>query len=228
MVVSLPLFRIQLFFYIFRLYNRGQLHPTLAKPFSVFVHYVKLPFALALFEFGLKKGGTPLWTQVDEYVWLGGFPGWHLRRFERLGIHAVVNLCYETTGPITWYTQKGIKLLQLPTIDHFEPTLSDIEKAVEFIYECVQNRKRVYVHCFAGRGRSAAVMICYFIKMYGWEAIRAQEELIKRRPLVRRKLYLQPTIMEYCGKYRRIGTMSVAEKKREPLGEEDVRSNNNF
>jgi len=196
------LFIMGCFLYImFRLYYKGKLHPTIAKPMCVVFHYLKLPFALALFELGLKKGKTPLWTQVDEFVWLGGYHGWQLSKFEGLGIEAVVNLCYETNGPRSWYTKKGIKHLHLPTIDHFEPTLIDIERAVDFIYESVQNRQRVYIHCFGGRGRSAAVAICYLMKMYGWEAYQAQQVLLKRRPLVRQKLYLQTSVKAFSAKH---------------------------
>jgi len=188
-------------FFVFRLYCKGRLHPSLAKPLCVFLHYIKLPFALALFEFGLKKQATPLWTQVDEFVWLGGYHGWHLGRFEKLGIQGVVNLCYETSGPCSWYESHGVTHLHLPTIDHFEPTLQDTEKAVEFIRECVQKKQKVYVHCFGGRGRSAAVTICYLIKAYNWDAATAQDELLKRRPLVRRKLYLQRTVQAFYLKH---------------------------
>jgi len=188
-------------YFIFGLYKRALLPPYAAKPICVMLHYFKLPVALALFELGLKKGRTPLWTQIDDHLWLGGYPGWHLNRFEKLGINAVVNLCYETKGPHNWYKNKGVNYLHLPTVDHFEPTLEDIEIAVEFIIKHVQDKKRVYVHCFAGRGRSAAVAICYLMKANNWDLKKAQEELSKLRPLVRNKLHLQPTILSFYQKH---------------------------
>ena len=40
-------------------------------------------------------------------------------------------------------------------------------KVLEAIYECLQNKQRVLVHCHAGMQRSCEVVACYLIRYYG-------------------------------------------------------------
>ena len=42
-------------------------------------------------------------------------------------------MCYEYDGPVKDYERLGIKQLHLPTIDHFEPSVESMTRAVEFI-----------------------------------------------------------------------------------------------
>jgi atypical dual specificity phosphatase len=52
--------------------------------------------------------------------------------------------------------------LQLPTIDHLAaPTLIDIDAAITFIRRAASRGVSVYVHCKAGRGRSAVIVVRY-------------------------------------------------------------------
>lgn len=78
-------------------------------------------------------------------------------------VRGVVNLCEEYPGPIDVYKKLGMRQLHLPTTDHFEPTVDDMATAVQFIAEHQAHGKRVYVHCRAGHGRSAAVVLAWLI-----------------------------------------------------------------
>jgi atypical dual specificity phosphatase len=40
--------------------------------------------------------------------------------------------------------------LYLPTVDHLEPTVEDMRKAVHFIEQHVQQGRKVLIHCMAG------------------------------------------------------------------------------
>lgn len=76
------------------------------------------------------------WTTIDDTLFLGcapmGLLG-HPSQLHKLGVRGVINMCYEYKGPTGYYSDLGIKQLHLPTVDHFEPTTSQMVEAVRFI-----------------------------------------------------------------------------------------------
>lgn len=103
-------------------------------------------------------------TQVDDTVLIGGVP--YLGYPEKLAkkdVRGVVNLCDEYRGPIGAYKRLGIEQLYLPTVDHFEPEVESLKSAVSFIQEHESKGNKVYVHCKAGHGRSAAVVMAWLL-----------------------------------------------------------------
>jgi len=143
------------------------------------------------------------WDKVDEKVFLGAVPltliG-HVDALYKLGVRAVINLCDEYAGPISLYEKKGIKQLYLPTVDHFEPSIEDLEKSVQFINEVTSKGDSVYIHCKAGHGRSAAVVFCWLIVSKKFTMEQAQDYLNRRRA-VRRKLLKQKNLIAFYSKY---------------------------
>ncbi|KAF0691801.1 Aste57867_17072 [Aphanomyces stellatus] len=139
-------------------------------------------------------------TLVDSHVYLGAVPMvfmGHVSFLHARGVRAVVNLCDEYEGPVATYRKHNITQLRIPTVDHTEPSLSDLRKAVEFIEFHKSQGSRVFVHCKAGSGRSAAVVFCW--KLHAnptWSPKEVQLYLSEKRS-VRRKLYLQPNIVAY-------------------------------
>ena len=106
------------------------------------------------------------WTTVDDTLYLGcapmGILG-HPSQLHKLGVRGVINMCYEYDGPKNYYSDLGIKQLHLPTVDHFEPSVSQISQAVQFIQEHKNRGEKVYVHCKAGHGRAASVAMCWMM-----------------------------------------------------------------
>lgn len=77
----------------------------------------------------------------------------HVDELYRIGVRGVINLCDEYGGPTKVYQQKGIQQLHLPTIDHTEPNLDDLERAFTFMKEVTGRGDAVYIHCKGGHGR---------------------------------------------------------------------------
>jgi len=71
----------------------------------------------------------------------------------------------------------GITFMNLPTPDMTPVRDADVDRGVEFLHEQISADKRVYVHCLAGVGRSATIIICYFIK-YGNMTAKEAADLI--------------------------------------------------
>lgn len=133
------------------LFQRGLLPINVARVVGRVFFIPFLPFTMITTRW---RGNW--WDKVDEKVFLGAVPltliG-HVDDLYKLGVRAVINLCDEYAGPISLYEKKGIKQLYLPTVDHFEPSIEDLEKSVQFINEVTSKGDSVYIHCKAGHGR---------------------------------------------------------------------------
>ncbi len=110
----------------------------------------------------------------DTTPWVQSKPGYN--------IGAVVNMCRETCGPQKAYEKAGIIQYRSHTPDINEPAYSDVLDAVGFIRTFIRSqeakqqksrgaqaaptngsKKKVLIHCKAGRGRSACIALCYYL-----------------------------------------------------------------
>lgn len=73
----------------------------------------------------------------------------------------------------------------LPTVDFSAPSLDDIRKGVEWMQDHTAAGHSVYVHCNAGRGRSAVLVICYLMATTGCTPVEAYELLSTKRPIAK-------------------------------------------
>jgi len=143
-------------------------------------------------------------TIVDDTVVIGGVPVPFFapeRLYEDYDVRGVINLCEEYGGPMKAYNRLGIEQLHLPTIDHTEPSFEDIRRAVEFIADYEANAKgRVYVHCKAGHGRSAAIVYAWLLSKAPDISVVDMEELNKmlcKKRNVRKTLWKQSNINDF-------------------------------
>lgn len=86
--------------------------------------------------------------------------------------------------------------LWLPTPDNFPPTTAQLLFGARFIESQLRLDKKVYVHCYAGVGRSAMLcMVCYLLQGYG--AVEAYLTVEQARPCVSLN-GLQRSALEAC------------------------------
>ncbi|MCR4344601.1 MAG: dual specificity protein phosphatase family protein [Candidatus Scalindua sp.] len=138
------------------------------------------------------------WNEIYPHVILGALPFPHLTRsLKRLGVTAIVNMCEEWPGPCDLYKAEHITQLHLPTTDFRSPLIKDIEKGINFIEEHRANGSSVYVHCKAGKGRSATLILCWLIAVKGMTPEDAQEYILQRRPHVSKYLYRRDVVQEF-------------------------------
>eukprot|EP00250_Pteridium_aquilinum_P019506 c24457_g1_i1 orf=217-1446(-) len=128
------------------------------------------------------------WDQIEPFLLLGAVPfPKDVYRLKSLGVEAVITLneSYETLVSPSLYESQMIKHLVIPTRDYlFAPTFDDIERAVDFIHENVEQGKATYVHCKAGRGRSTTIVLCYLVKYRGMTPFNAFNYVRSKRPRV--------------------------------------------
>ena len=137
-------------------------------------------------------------TVVDNAVVMGGAPfGWYgypEKLLKQFNVRGVINMCEEYRGPLSCYDRLGMEQLHLPTVDHFEPSVEDLKKAVSFIQRHESDGGRVYVHCRAGHGRSAAAVYAWLLyKEPLADPVELNEKLCSLRD-VRKTLYKQKNI----------------------------------
>ncbi|QEG40361.1 dual specificity protein phosphatase family protein [Roseimaritima ulvae] len=140
-------------------------------------------------------------TRIDANLIVGAYPfARDVPKMAADGVRAVVNTCEEYPGPVDAYALAGIEQLHIPTTDFTHPRLEDIEQAVEFIEQHAQGGATTYVHCKAGRARSATVALCWLVKYRGMSAEDAQSTLLKLRPHVNPRVAQRPVVQDFVAK----------------------------
>ena len=144
------------------------------------------------------------WDVVDERLILGAMPFRRdARRLKALGVTGVVNMCEEYRGPTIEYDAHGIEHLWLPTVDFNHPSAEFVDRGAEFIERHAQQLGCVYVHCKAGRARSATIALWWLVRFRNMTPQRAQDILLRSRPQVNPRVYLRPVIQELYSELQR-------------------------
>lgn len=139
------------------------------------------------------------WSWVDEHVAVGALPG--RRDVDSLcaaGVAAVVNLCEEFDGCQRLFEQRGAAYLRLPTLDYHSPSVESLHRGVTFILEQRRSGRKVYLHCKAGRRRSAILALCYLIAAQDLAPEEAERRLRLARPHVDRRLDRLETVRAFA------------------------------
>jgi len=75
-----------------------------------------------------------------------------------------------------------VEFLQLPTQDIFEaPTDANLRKGIDFIKKFEKKKQCVYVHCKAGRTRSATLVGCYLMEKHGIDPDLCVKKMVDKR-----------------------------------------------
>ncbi len=166
----------------------------LSRLYARTVYYPTLAYNILL---GRILGVRRWWDRVDANCILGAVP---LRndpaKLKELGVTGVVNMCEEYAGPKADYQRLGIEQLWLPTTDFQHPSAEMVERGAEFIEKHKQQGGCVYVHCKAGRARSATIVLWWLVRFGGMTPEEAQEKLLQIRKHVNPRVYQRPVIVE--------------------------------
>lgn len=139
-----------------------------------------------------KLNLRPWYNRVDDRVIIGALPWLSIKKelVERENVRGVVSMNenFELTWLGRWvctgdvWRRRNVEFLQLQTQDIFEtPSQDKLRIGVDFIMSR-QEGDSVYVHCKAGRTRSATLVCCYLMKRNLWTPEQAFELLASKRP----------------------------------------------
>ncbi|KAI8819630.1 protein-tyrosine phosphatase-like protein [Fimicolochytrium jonesii] len=147
------------------------------------------------------------WTwfnRIDKVLILGALPDKAVIQLLRDTVAGVINMCAEHPGEGKNIRSVGISYLRLKTPDFTVPEYDALVTGVKWIEKIADgspgsdNRPpRVYVHCKAGRGRSAAVVICWLVYRYQLTPLEAQNIMFSKRPQVDKTLHLHPRVVQF-------------------------------
>ncbi|MCH2183290.1 MAG: dual specificity protein phosphatase family protein [Mariniblastus sp.] len=141
---------------------------------------------------------------VDDQIVLGAYPfDADIPGLAQSGVTSVLNTCEEYPGPVGLYGQYKIEQCRVPMVDFTHPSLANIEKGVDFIEREIAKGGKVYVHCKAGRARSATIVLCWLMKQKGMTAEEAQAYLLKKRPQVNPRIMNRKGVREFEAKLNR-------------------------
>uniref|UniRef100_W5MFU1 Phosphatidylglycerophosphatase and protein-tyrosine phosphatase 1 n=1 Tax=Lepisosteus oculatus TaxID=7918 RepID=W5MFU1_LEPOC len=145
--------------------------------------------------------------RVDHTVVLGALPfRWmtdELVREQNVRGVITMNEEYETKyfcNSAEDWREAGVEQLRLSTVDLTGvPSLEDLRRGVEFALRHRQRGASVYVHCKAGRSRSATVVAAYLIRLHCW----SPEEACRALASVRPHILVRAAQMEVLHQYHR-------------------------
>jgi len=135
------------------------------------------------------------WDRVDSSILLGSVPSRpDVAKLKSLGISVLVNMCEEFAGHQSMMAEHGIVQLHLPTRDYDCPSEADLLRGAAFMSEQINAGRQIYVHCKAGRGRSAALVLCFLILSRRISSLQADDIIRKVRPHINRNLTQHPQV----------------------------------
>ena len=133
------------------------------------------------------------WNRIDDKVVLGALPfrGDNAKQLvAQENISGVVSMnedyelqLFSNKGP--QWEELGVEFLQLPTTDILEaPSTEKLKRGIDFIYKISKEHPNssIYIHCKAGRTRSATLVGCYLIEQYKMTPEEAVNFMKEKRP----------------------------------------------
>jgi atypical dual specificity phosphatase len=130
------------------------------------------------------------WNKLDNNIFLGALPlhnSNHLEILKNENIGAVLSVIedFELNGTIYFHPinkndwrKNNINHLHIQIEDSFGLRIEDMKTCIQFINQNINDNRKIYIHCKAGRGRSASVVLCYFLwKKYIETGILMNEDI---------------------------------------------------
>ena len=146
--------------------------------------YPTLYFGCFLEQIGVRQW----YTRIDEHLVLGALP--MERNYKKIieseNIKAVLTMNedheLEYSIPAMEWKRLGVDFKQTPVTDYIGvATLEQIKDSIAFIKHHQDQDHTVYVHCKAGRYRSALMTACYLIHKNKFTPEEARDHLKKLR-----------------------------------------------
>ncbi|XP_041742824.1 phosphatidylglycerophosphatase and protein-tyrosine phosphatase 1-like isoform X2 [Coregonus clupeaformis] len=141
----------------------------------------------------MEKVSSRRWfNRVDQTVILGALPFKSMTKelVQTENVRGVITMNeeYETKyfcNSAEEWKAEGVEQLRLSTVDLTGvPSLENLHRGVEFALSHREKGSSVYVHCKAGRCRSATLAAAYIIRIHCWSPEEACQMLASVRPHV--------------------------------------------
>lgn len=169
----------------------------------------KLRYELSL-EYRKLTGEDEWWTQIEPFnIYLGALPlnnQGHLEKIKEMGVTRVLSMVEQFELEEGWFNSPvkaqdwemcGIGVKHIEAVDFAPLTRENIERGVEYIACMLEEGHIVYVHCKAGRGRSAAVVIAYLMEYHQFSYDDAFAFVYNLRPQIHMNAAQRQAVVNY-------------------------------
>ncbi|XP_054442944.1 phosphatidylglycerophosphatase and protein-tyrosine phosphatase 1 [Pteronotus mesoamericanus] len=168
-------------------------------------------------------GRRDWYHRIDRTVLLGALPLRSMTRrlVEDENVRGVITMNeeYETRflcNSAKEWRKVGVEQLRLSTIDMTGiPTLANLRKGVQFALKYQSLGQSVYVHCKAGRSRSATMVAAYLIQVYSW----SPEEAVGAITKIRSHIHIRPGQVEILKEFHKEITAGAAKNETQPTSQ---------
>jgi atypical dual specificity phosphatase len=154
--------------------------------------------------------GNAWWTKLTPYnIYLGALPlksKGHLQEIADLGVTQVLAVVedfeldvgyFNTPITSTDWNELGIGFTQIPAVDFEALTSEQIKNGVAELARMIEAGDTVYVHCKAGKGRSATIVIAYLMEHHMLSFDEAFSFVQNLRPQINLNSYQRQAIFDY-------------------------------
>ncbi|KAM4721868.1 phosphatidylglycerophosphatase and protein-tyrosine phosphatase 1 isoform 1-T1 [Rhinophrynus dorsalis] len=144
-----------------------------------------------LYNVLMEKVSRRKWyDRIDDTVILGALPfrGMSRELINEENVRGVITMNEEYETKLLCHSAEewkalGVEQLRLSTVDFTGvPTLEHIQQGVEFIHKHQLIGNSIYIHCKAGRSRSATMVAAYLIQRHKWKPDVATAFIASIRP----------------------------------------------
>lgn len=151
------------------------------------------------------------WTKIEPYpIYLGGLPlinKGDSQKIPALGVTRVLSMVEnfeiedgwlgnKPVKPADWEAQQ-IQVKRIQAVDYYPVTNDEIREGVQYLTEMVADGQTIYVHCKAGRGRSATIVVAYLMQQEGLSLDDAIAHVKKQRPQINLNAGQRKAIADY-------------------------------
>ncbi|KAG0098408.1 Phosphatidylglycerophosphatase and protein-tyrosine phosphatase 1 [Podila epicladia] len=120
-------------------------------------------------------------------------------------VENILNMCAEFRGHLEKMRELGLYQCWVPTRDFHTPSVPDIWICVRLIAKCEkqwqelpeQERGTIYLHCKAGRGRSATIALCWLVYQFKLSTLEAQAILLHARGQVDKDIHRHTEVITF-------------------------------
>ena len=155
---------------------------------------------------------TGWWTKIEPYnLYLGALPlknKGHLDQILELGVTRVLSLVEDFELEDGWlnrpvksqdWIDRSLEVKHIPAEDFLPVKAHEIAEGIEYLAQMLDEGHTVYVHCKAGRGRSATIVIAYLMQYQGISLEEAIAFVKEQRPQINLNPSQRQAILDYFG-----------------------------
>jgi protein-tyrosine phosphatase len=141
-------------------------------------------------------------TEVVPNLWIGNYQDTAIPSFIK-GFDVIINCTKNLPFPLEELCCPGVKQVRLSVEDNLQPAELDalyryLDKVTQLIHANLMYGRRVLVHCFAGKQRSASVIVAYMMRYFRMNLENASRALQSKRACVFEPLCnFRPTLEKF-------------------------------